>query len=137
VALDISSNRPYAVFIGDLHSRKTTFLFEAYGSGLIRFVLSPSGSLLAFLAGSHLSACASSLHPQIFDIRKKILLEPAAKRTDESVSLRKNVSYESITWLSNSQLLLKGRMWNCMNVEAIDEVPIEAIVNLDDSPVQQ
>ena len=137
VALDLSQNRPYAVFTADLNSRKATFLFEAYGSGLIRFVLSPSDSLLAFLEGSHLSGCASSLHLRIFDIRTKNLLEPIVRRNDESVSLRENMSYESIKWLSDTQLLLKGRMWNCKNAEAIDEVPIQAVVNLNDNPVQQ
>jgi hypothetical protein len=136
VALDLSQNRPYAVFTADLNIRKTTFLFETYGSGLIRFFVSPSASLLAFLEGSR-NGCASNLHLRVFDIKRKNLLEPIVRRTDESASLRENVSYESIAWLSDTQLLLKGRMWNCRDAEATDEVPTQAIVNLNDKPVQR
>ncbi len=51
VPLDLSQNRPHAVFKADLNARKATFVFEAYGSGLIRFLVSPSASLIAFLEG--------------------------------------------------------------------------------------
>jgi hypothetical protein len=131
VELNIGSNVPLVVFTADLEKRKAMLLFETYGSELRSFVFSPSQKSIAFLAGGHGSACNNSAHLKVFDMQKKILAEPAVRRMDESAGTRENVFYESISWIADSQLRLKGRMWNCRNNDAVDEIPIEGIAILE------
>jgi hypothetical protein len=118
VALDIGHNVPHAVFVANLNDRKVTFLFETDGSGLMGFALSPSGSWLAFLNGCHFSACESWMDLQVFNMREKKMWEKRpGKSTDENESLKDIVSYDSITWLSDTKLLLKGSWWKCRDGE--------------------
>jgi hypothetical protein len=127
--LDVGHNVPHSVFLADLNSKKVSTLFQAdYSSGLGNFALSPSDVFLAYLASWHGSACEGGRILNVFDLKTRSFVKPLVKQTANSV-LRKYVVYDSIDWLSNSKLRLKGRSYNC-NPNVSNQTRIEAIAIL-------
>ncbi len=130
--LDVGNNVPHAVLIADLNNKKASRLFQTdYYSSLGNFVLSPSALSLAYLASWHGSACEGGRTLEVFDLREKNFVKPLVRPTNNSI-LRKYVVYDSIDWLSNSRLRLKGRSFNCKpgvanktHIEAIASLPIK------------
>lgn len=127
--LDVGQNKPHAVFLADLNSKKISILFQTdFYSGLRNFALSPSATFLAYLASWHGSACEGGRILQVFDLKKKSVVKPLVKQTSNSTP-RTYVFYDSIDWLTNSKLRLKGQSLNC-EPNVTDTILIEAIATL-------
>jgi hypothetical protein len=130
VRLDFGGRGPFAVFRADLEDQKVDFLFQEAGSNLMGFAFSPSESRLAFLVGLSITACAGMSHLNVFDLQKGVLLNPAVKPRSK-YSLRENVSYDSVEWLSETKLHLRGYTWNCQPRRLKNVlIPIDAVVTL-------
>ena len=128
--LDIGHGVPLAVFRADLEDRKVDFLFQEAGSTLTGLIFSPSESRLAFLVGLSITACAGESHLNVFDLQKRVLLNPTVKPRSK-FGLRGNVAYDSVEWLSETKLYLRGHTWNCPPRRLKNElIPIDAVVTL-------
>ena len=131
--LNVGHGVPLAVFRADLENRKVDLLFQVGGSNLADLVFSPSESRLAFLVQLISTACAGESHLNVFDLQKGVLLNPAVKPRSK-FGLRENVAYDSVEWLSETKLHLKGHTWNCPPPKVKNvPIPIDAVVTLPDN----
>jgi len=128
--LDVGHGMPLAVFRADLENQKVDFLFQEAGSLLTDLVFSLSETRLAFLVQLIVTACAGMSHLNVFDLQKGVLLNPAVKPRSK-LGLRENVAYDSVEWLSETKLHLKGHTWNCQPRRLKNAlIPIDAVVTL-------
>jgi hypothetical protein len=130
VVLDVGSNSPHAVFRADLAKREVVFLFDDFGSGLRGFALSPSNSMLAYLIGSHGSACVAGSYLKVFDLKSRGLIEPKENLISGTGPLRAYHAYDRLEWISDSQIELTGRTWNCDEPDGAEEIEIHAVAGV-------